>query len=132
MQLIERKRPWRRAGWVMLCGLLCYLTGCGGGGGGVPSGGGTVSGSSVTGRVVVRSSSEPIANATVTVGNRSTHSGSDGRFSIAADPGTVTISVSATKFHTGTFSTIVEKGQPTDVGDLGLVDVDSGPPPPPF
>jgi hypothetical protein len=132
MQLFQGRRAWEVAGWLTVCGLLFSLSGCGGGGGGVPSGGGTVSGSSVRGRVVESTSGQPIKDATVTVGSRSAHTGDDGRFSLAASPGTVSISVSAAKFHTGTFSTVVDAGQPTDVGDLGLTDIDSGPPPPPF
>jgi hypothetical protein len=132
MQFSQGRRAWVMAGWLAVCGLLVATAGCGGGGGGVPSGSGGVSGSSIRGRVVERASATPIKDATVTVGSRSTRTGTDGRFAIAASAGTVSISVSATNFHTGTFSTVVDPGQTTDVGDLGLTDIDSGPPPPPF
>jgi Carboxypeptidase regulatory-like domain len=132
MQLFQDGRAWKVAGWLTVCGLLFALTGCGGGGG-VPGGaGGSVSGSSIRGRVVERASGTPIPDATVTVGSRSTRTGTDGRFALSASVGTVSISVSAANFHAGTFSSVVDEGQTTDVGDLGLTDIDSGPPPPPF
>jgi len=132
MQLFQGRRAGKVAGWLTVCGLLFALSGCGGGDDNFSDGGGSISGSSVHGRVVESTSGQPIKDATVSVSGHSAHTGDDGRFALAASPGTVSISVSAAKFHTGTFSTVVDPGQPTDVGDLGLTDIDSGPPPPPF
>jgi hypothetical protein len=140
MQLVYRcKQACARGLWLALCGLCVVAVGCGGGGGGgLPGngGGGGLSGAGIQGRVVERNSVQPIENATVTVDNRSTRSAADGTFSLSVDVGsqarTISISVAATNFHTGTFSAVVEPGLPSDVGDLGIANIDSGPPPPPF
>jgi hypothetical protein len=132
--LLRGKEAYIRAGWIAVCGLALFAVGCGGGGGvgQIGDGNGTVGGTSIRGRVVEAVSRQPIENATVTVGGRSTRTSADGRFSLAVDPGERTISVSAQNFLAGTFNTIVEPNQQVDVGDLGLSDIDSGPPPPPI
>jgi hypothetical protein len=119
---------------LAVCGLLLVAAGCGGGGGGgLPDGGnGGASGTSIRGRVVDRASSQPIENATVTVGGASTRTAEDGSFSLATPSGIISISASAANFHSGTFSAVVEPNQQENVGDLGLANVDSGPPPPPL
>src|SRR5438876_11879454 len=102
MRLLQERRHsmrwlyrWKRsggsAGWLMLCALLLVSAGCGGGSSIVPSGGGstgTPSGTSVRGRVVDSVSRQPIEKATVKVGNSSTQTGADGKFSLPASAGT--------------------------------------------
>ena len=51
--------------------------------------------------------------------------------SFATDPGAVNYSVSATNYFTGSFAATVQANQPTDVGDVHLTNMDSGPPAPP-
>src|SRR5437868_6086010 len=116
--------------WLALCGVALICAGCGGG-----SSSNSVivtSGTSVHGRVLDGGTNQPLSGATVTVGTRSARTNSDGLFGIATSAGTVTITVSANHYHTGTFSAPVQENVPSDVGDLHLTDVDSGPPPPPL
>src|SRR5437868_5579417 len=106
MVFAEMRASSRWAAWVLLLGLLALVAGCGGGGGSSP--GGVVTGASIRGRVVDDGSGQPVANATVTAGGRSTRTKTDGTFSVAADPGSVSYSVTANNYFTAKFSAAVQ------------------------
>jgi hypothetical protein len=91
-----------------------------------------VTGTSIRGRVLDDTSGKAVSGATVTAGGRSTQTKGDGTFGLATDPGTVSFSVSASNYFTGSFSAVVQPDQSTNVGDLRLTNMDSGPPPPPM
>jgi carboxypeptidase family protein len=129
MDLIRR---WTTAGRVLsgltLGFLLCLGAGCGGGGGSSP---GAVTGTSVDGRVIDDTTTQPIPNATIKAGGRTARTGVDGRFVLPASAGTVDLSISASNYLTQTLSAVVQPSQPTDIGDVRLTNIANGPPPPP-
>jgi hypothetical protein len=128
--LVESRSRLPRVSYLVLCGLALLCAGCGGGGGSTSQI--VTTGSSVHGRVIDDTSNQPLSGATVTVGGKSASTNGSGLFGLATSAGTVTITVSANHYHTGTFSAVVSENTPDDVGDLRLTNVDNGPPPPPL
>lgn len=124
------RRRWRHAS-MMALGAAVALTalGCGGGGGGVGLG---PAPAWVSGVVVDWESSQPLSGASVRSAGRSARTAADGSFRLGVETGIVTLSVSRTNYHTGTFTAETTAGQQVDLGTLALAHQNGAPPPPPF
>jgi hypothetical protein len=114
------------AGWAAGIALALAAAGCGGGGG---AGLGPAP-ATVRGTVVDDASGEPISGARVRSGGRSAQTAADGTFTVGAEVGMVSLTVSATDYYTGNATATTSAGQETDVGPVPLAPQEDGSPPP--
>jgi hypothetical protein len=117
------------AGWAAGIALALAMAGCGGGGGG---GGLAPAPATVSGIVLDNSSGRPIGGARVSSASHSARTASDGTFTVGADVGMVSLTVTATNYFTGSFTATTTAGQTTDLGTVSLSNQNGSPPPAPF
>jgi Carboxypeptidase regulatory-like domain len=117
------------AGWAAGIGLALAVAGCGGGGGG---GSLAPAPATVSGTVVDTASGRPISGARVSSAGHSSRTASDGTFTVGADVGMISLTVTATNYFTGSFTATTTAGQTTDLGTVSLSNQNGSPPPTPF
>jgi hypothetical protein len=116
------------AGWAAGIALALAAAGCGGGGG---AGLGPAP-ATVRGTVVDDASGQPISGARVRSGSRSAQTAADGTFTVGAEVGMVSLTVSAAAYYTSSATATTTAGQEADVGTVPLAQQNGSPPPAPF
>ena len=111
---------------VAVASLVLGVVGCGGG-----DGDDNGSSTRITGVVVDQQSQAPVPGATVSVSGKSARTDESGAFALSVSPGTVSMTVTAPGYQTGTFPAVADEGLTTNVGVLQLFNADNNPPPPP-